>query len=170
MRTRRLARLAPMTLLGLAAVLAQPAAASAAADPVQVIRDSPPYAFTLTPAECPQLAVALSGSGNYDNVTTTNTDPSGATHQVIRSIANGPAIDALGNTYRLSYYNLTTADAPAGGYPRTELVIDHFRLQGAGPDNGLQVEFITRLTFAGPGQPPTRQPVYRNGSPACDPI
>jgi hypothetical protein len=164
----RILRLAPVALLGLAAVIAQPAAL---ADTTTHERQVVPYSFTWTPANCPLLAVPISGSGNYTNEVNTQTAADGSMHVIIDSLADGIATDTLGNTYRYNYHQHIGRDLPPGGYPREVLVNDHFNLQGSGPDGGLHAGFVYRVTFPAADQPPVIAVVNsRGGGDPCDPI
>jgi hypothetical protein len=129
-----------------------------------------PFAFTLTPAQCPDLATTVSGSGTYFVRTTTRVDKQGVTHIVQNNVTNGTATDAEGNTYRFNYHNNQQITIPPGEFPTTINISDHFNLVGAGGLNDLHVGFTIRLTFAAEGEEPTVEEISVRGNPACDPI
>ena len=129
-----------------------------------------PYAFTLTPEQCPALTSTITGSGEYFVRTTTRVDKNGVTHINQNNVTNGTATDAEGTTYRFTYHNNQRVTIPPGGFPQQVNVTDHFNLVGAGGAQSLHVGFTIRLTFAAPGEEPSVEEVSVRGNPSCDPI
>lgn len=152
-------------VLALALTLA--AAGGVAANPHE---ERSPVEFTLTPAQCPQLQVTVTGMGERVVVTNEWTDRNGVTHRAIDDRAQGTATDDAGGTYRFKYHARTKVLIPPGTYPQVHRVIDHFRLNGKGSADNLRVAFLIILTFTGPDQEPIITPLFERGDHNCDPI
>ena len=158
--------LGPVALLGLAALMAQPAAALA--DTVTHQRVVTPFTFTLDAGNCPQIPVAVSGSGNYVDEINTRTLADGTIEMVDNSLAIGTATDVLGNVYHFNYHNHTSRDIAPGGFPIDAMINYHFNLLGHGPDSGYDAGFVIRVIRPAPGQR-IQMTINTRGS-GCDPI
>jgi hypothetical protein len=148
--------------VALGTLIAYPAAAAE--------QQTVPFTFTLTPAQCPDLASTVSGTGEYFIRTNMRVDADGVIHINQNTTANGTATDTEGNIYRFTYHNNQRITIPPDGFPFAVNVNDHFNLVGAGNAQSVRVGFTVRLTFSAPGEEPTVEVISFRGLLPCDPI
>lgn len=130
-----------------------------------------PITFTIPAGQCPDLPVAVDGTGDSFSVIDERIDKNGVDHVEIDNIVTGTATDSDGATYGFNYHNHTSLDIPAGGFPFQASVTDHFNLNGKGKANHMHVGFVVRVTFTSPADPGTFEFVNERGNSFfCDPI
>jgi hypothetical protein len=100
--------------------------------------------FTLTPEQCPNLQVPVSGTGQGSDeiITTVNSD--GSTRTDTASLITGTATDSTG-TYRFVYHNHNIIDVSASGSVQV-FMVDSFTLNGNGSAGNYEVSFTWRWT------------------------
>jgi len=154
----------PVALTLTAIALLVPVFAAPSATQIRV-----PVTFTLAPAQCPELQVTVSGSGERFLVINHHIDETGVDHINMNDLINGTATDSDGAEYVFGYHNHAGVDVPPGGFPVEMFLTDHFNLNGRGRANQVHVGFVARLTFTGPSDFPIIQVVNLRGNPqACD--
>jgi len=129
------------------------------------------YSFSLSPAQCADLATTISGAGEYWVRINERTDQDGVTHTLINVTTAGTATDSEGNTYGYNYHNHHNMVTQPGGFPQVDRTTDSFNLVGAGGANDIHVGFTLIFTFAAPNEEPTITEISLRGDPMhCDPI
>ena len=159
-----------------ALLLATSASAAFAGGPVTVTHESADGAiltWSMSPDNCKQLQVPLSGTGEQHQEKTTKVYADGSSTILINDLVKGTASDSTG-TYHFSYTNHSTETVPAGGGAHQVQMVDSFVLNGNGSAK-LNVGFNWRWTFTPPALywPPVDnwQKISDRGDPLnCDPI
>ena len=166
---RRLA-LVPAVLM-IAVAFAIPAGASP-------LIETFPVSFTLSSAQCSNLAAGttLTGSGVAKSITTERTNASGVTTVINATHAHGTSTDQAGNAYVFDYSNeFRVSNTVASPDVLSGLMTDHFSNSGSGPAK-LNNGFVANVTFT-----PTSFSVvpissfgdplsFPDGAAHCDPL
>lgn len=145
-----------------------------ASGPVSVTHDTVdgPVNWSMTPDQCGELKVPLSGSGERHMVITTKAYADGSSEILINDLVTGAASDSTG-TYGFKYTNHSIETIPAGGGEHQIEMVDSFVLNGNGSAK-LNVGFNWRWTFTPPDLfPPVNnfRAISTRGDPLhCDPI
>jgi hypothetical protein len=137
-----------------------------------------PVSFTLSSAECSNLAAGttLTGSGIEKSITTERT-AGGVTTVINATHAHGTSTDQDGNVYVFDYSNeFRVSNTAADPDTFTGLMTDHFSNSGPGPaklNNGfvanLTTDFTTFFSFtpiSSFGDPLS----FPDGAAHCDPL
>ena len=127
---------------------------------------------TFTLSGCPSLpGLTIAGSGEELAVTNSRIDADGVTHVEANVLVTGTATDNDGGNYGFNYHNHASQEIAPGGFPFSAVITDHFNLVGSGRGNQMAVNFVARLTFTSPTDPPQVEFVHIHGNPfQCDPI
>ena len=122
------------------------ALSASAGGPVTVTHESAGGAvdWSLSPAQCDQPQVALSGTGERHMEMTTKVYADGSSEILINDVVKGTAWDTTG-TYHFVYTNHSTETVPAGGGAHQIQMVDSFVLNGDGSAK-LNVGFNWRWT------------------------
>jgi hypothetical protein len=129
-----------------------------------------PVAFTLTPEQCSDLQVTVTGSGERMVVVNERIDQNGVDHIVVNDTAQGTATDSEGASYIFNYHNHANVEVQPDGFPVEVKVTDHFNLNGQGKANQTHPGFVLRVLITSPTDEPVVDTVNERGNPVCDPI
>jgi hypothetical protein len=108
-----------------------------------------PVSFTLSSAQCSNLAAGttLTGSGDAKSITTERTNARGVTTVINATHAHGTSTDQTGNAYVFDYSNeFRVSNTAASPDVFTGLMTDHFSNSGSGPAK-LNNGFVANVTF-----------------------
>ena len=155
-------------------VLAGAEAASAGSSTITKQTVTGTVNWTLDPAVCKSVKLALAGSGERHEEIITTVYADGSSQRLANDVVKGTAHDSSGS-YDFIYTNHSTMTRPPSGSPVQVDMADSFVLNGNGSTGHMEVGFRWLWTFTSWADffPPQQnlQQINTRGDPIhCDPI